>query len=400
MSVDIVEKEKIEKVKWRVVKLKNLVEIIGGGTPSKSNPNYYQGDIPWASVRDLKYHKLYETEFKITNDAVENSSTNIIPKGNIIIATRVGLGKVVYNEIDTAINQDLKGLIISEKIERNYLFYYFLCNAKFIERSGTGATVKGVKLKFIKELDVPLPPPDEQRLIVQKLDRLFAEIDAGIALIDQNIAKAEALKLSVLDEEFSVGNGEWKEEKLKNLIQKTKNKKPKKEFGAQNFTYLDISSINKETKEIEEPKTIKGLDAPSRAKRAVQKGDVLFATTRPNLKNVAIIKEDYDKPIASTGFSVLRVLSERLINSYLFYYLIGEKLQDDILPFIRGAQYPAISDRNLKNLKIPIPGVKEQQKIVQKLDALFTEMDSLVLEYNQKRENLEALKSSLLDRAF
>src|SRR5690625_1961411 len=167
MSVDIVEKEKIEKVKWRVVKLKNLVEIIGGGTPSKSNPNYYQGDIPWASVRDLKYHKLYETEFKITNDADENSSTNIIPKGNIIIATRVGLGKVVYNEIDTAINQDLKGLIISEKIERNYLFYYFLCNAKFIERSGTGATVKGVKLKFIKELDVPLPPPDEQRLIVQ-----------------------------------------------------------------------------------------------------------------------------------------------------------------------------------------------------------------------------------------
>src|SRR5699024_10274586 len=150
----------------------NVVKIIGGVTPKKYNKKYYKGDIPWASVRDLNNYHLFDTEFKISEKAIENSSTNIIPKGNIIIATRVGLGKVVYNEIDTAINQDLKGLILTDKIERNYLFYYFLWNAKYIEESGTGATVKGVKLSFIKELEIPLPSLSEQRRIVSKLDAL------------------------------------------------------------------------------------------------------------------------------------------------------------------------------------------------------------------------------------
>jgi type I restriction enzyme S subunit len=96
---------------WEEKKLREVCNIIGGGTPSKKNDEFYIGNIPWATVRDMKTDKIKDTEFKITSKAVLNSSTNIIPKGNVIIATRVGLGKTCIIESDTAINQDLKGII-------------------------------------------------------------------------------------------------------------------------------------------------------------------------------------------------------------------------------------------------------------------------------------------------
>lgn len=81
------------KKNWHVKKLGEICNIIGGGTPSKSNASFYTGSILWATVRDMKNKVILDTEYKITQVAVKKSSTNIIPKNNVVIATRVGLGK-------------------------------------------------------------------------------------------------------------------------------------------------------------------------------------------------------------------------------------------------------------------------------------------------------------------
>ena len=106
-------------------KLSDITKIVGGGTPSKSTPTYYQGNIPWATVRDMNEYDLSKTEFSITNEAVKSSATNIIPANNVIIATRVGLGKVCILMQDTAINQDLKGIIPTKPMNFKYLFWWF-----------------------------------------------------------------------------------------------------------------------------------------------------------------------------------------------------------------------------------------------------------------------------------
>ncbi len=377
---------------WKCQKLKNIVTIIGGGTPSKSNKNYYKGSIPWASVRDLNDHYLLDTEFKITETAIENSSTNIIPKGNIIIATRVGLGKVVYNEIDTAINQDLKGLILTDKVERNYLFYYFLWNAKLIEDSGTGATVKGVKLSFIKELSVPLPPFPEQRRIVSKLDALFAEIDASLALIDQNIKQAEALKLSVLDEEINYRDF-GKVPFLKFIAERKEKLKPEPK---KTYNIIGLENIESYSGKLIDFKPLKGEE--SRSNKAVfKKGDILYSKLRPYLNKVLIA--DFDG-IATTEIIPFIADSEKYTNEFVGYFLRSESIVQKINLSCSGARMPRTKKSFWKTLDIPFPSIKTQQKIVQKLDALFDEIDGLVKDYTQKRENLEALKSSLLDRAF
>ena len=172
----------------------------------------------------------------------------------------------------------------------------------------------------------------------------------------------------------------------------TKNIKPSAS-PEQQFTYIDISSIDRNRKEIVDPKLIVGADAPSRAKKEVIGNDVLFATTRPNLKNIAIFSGDIESPVASTGFCVLRA-SESIDYRYLFRYLTTDFLQDQIAPYIAGAQYPAVTDKNLKRTPIPLPPLDEQKRIVANLDALFTRIDAAITHLQETLELTKALFAS------
>ncbi|HBO4050760.1 TPA: restriction endonuclease subunit S, partial [Pseudomonas aeruginosa] len=136
---------------WPLVKLGNIVDIKGGGTPSKSNPEFWGGNIPWASVKDFKSSSLKETADYITKLGVEKSATNVIPAGNVIVPTRMALGKVAINEVDMAINQDLKALLVNDErtLSKLYLMRFLESKAAFIDEQGKGATVKGITLDVL-----------------------------------------------------------------------------------------------------------------------------------------------------------------------------------------------------------------------------------------------------------
>lgn len=180
---------------WPLQSLGDLCRIIGGGTPRKDRPDYYAGHIPWATVRDMRADVIASTEFQITPEAVSASATNVIPAGNVVIATRVGLGKVCLLERDTAINQDLRGVVPAtpDTITSRFLFWWFKSISDTIVSAGTGATVQGVKLPFIQALRVPVPPVDEQRRIVAVLDEAFAHIATARANAEKNLRDARAL---------------------------------------------------------------------------------------------------------------------------------------------------------------------------------------------------------------
>ena len=174
-----------ESVAWPRVRLGEVCEIIGGGTPSKAIANYYKGQIPWATVRDMNCEVIEKTEHCITQEAVANSATNIIAKGEVVISTHVGLGKVCILGQDTAINQDLKAIIPIDSLLRRYLYYWFRSKAEYIASHGKGATVKGVTIDFVKGLTLPLPPLAEQRRIAAKLDWLCGIIAKRKAQLSQ-----------------------------------------------------------------------------------------------------------------------------------------------------------------------------------------------------------------------
>ncbi|HFI2691941.1 TPA: restriction endonuclease subunit S [Streptococcus suis] len=159
---------------WEWVRLGNIIlQNIGGGTPNKGNQEYWNGDIPWASVKDLNVEFLTETQDYITKYGLENSSTNIVPKDNIIIATRMGLRKVCNNKIDVAINQDLRGLIFLNEIVSSYFMKIY----PILKFSSSGTTVKGISLESLNSHLIPLPPLAEQKRIVTQIERALEKVE-------------------------------------------------------------------------------------------------------------------------------------------------------------------------------------------------------------------------------
>ncbi|MDH2923781.1 hypothetical protein A4A71_00090 [Nicoletella semolina] len=160
---------------WGWVRLENIILFnIGGGTPSKNISEYWNGEIPWASVKDLDKDSIYlnNTSDFISDLGLENSSSNIIPKNNIILCTRMGLGKIAINNIDVSINQDLRGIILSNDVDKLFFVYFF----KTLNLQGQGLTVKGLPVEELNKIYFPLPPLNEQKRIVEKIEKLFSTL--------------------------------------------------------------------------------------------------------------------------------------------------------------------------------------------------------------------------------
>lgn len=155
--------------------------------------------------------------------------------------------------------------------------------------------------------------------------------------------------------------------------------------------YIDVGSVDRERKEITDAKVIQASGAPSRARKLVQEGDVLVSNVRPNLNAVALVGPELDGATASTGFSVLRA-NEQANNRYLFYRLISQHFVDDMVAQATGASYPAVSEAIVLSHKIPLPPLKEQQRIVEILD----QADAL----RQQRRKADELSQRIIPAIF
>lgn len=159
----------------------------------------------------------------------------------------------------------------------------------------------------------------------------------------------------------------WGTVKIGRLCDKTGMTDPRRKPDV-SFRYIDISGIDRELKRIATTTDIAGADAPSRARQVVKVNDVLVSTVRPNLNAVATVPTELDGEIASTGFCVLRAVESVLEPRLLFYFTRSEQFINTLLQHVRGANYPAVTDRNVLDVEIPWPAKSEQQRIVEILD--------------------------------
>lgn len=168
--------------KWQLVKVNDLtIKMFGGGTPSTFRPEFWNGGQPWTTSAVIKDDDIYLIEYKrcITKDGLMKSSTKIVPKGGILIGTRVGVGKCAVASFNIAISQDLTGIILKPII----LPEFFVISMKlpsfqnWFEENKRGATIKGVTRIDIGSLKIPLPSLDEQRYIVDILLKIHNFIE-------------------------------------------------------------------------------------------------------------------------------------------------------------------------------------------------------------------------------
>lgn len=188
---------------------------------------------------------------------------------------------------------------------------------------------------------------------------------------------------------------EWSSQRIGDLVVRTQQRNPSA-TPQKRFTYIDVSAVSNTSFRITEPTDILGSEAPSRARKVVHAGDVLFATVRPTLKRVALVPRNLHDQIASTGYIVLRSQPEKLDPGYLYFCLLTDGFTAVMRELERGASYPAVRDSDVFNEVIPVPSLAEQRKIAGVL--------GLVKPALEQQERLIAmtteLKKALLHQLF
>jgi type I restriction enzyme S subunit len=362
---------------WETKKLGDVCQVVGGGTPPKDREDFYRGNIPWATVRDMRQEIISETEFKITEQAVKSSATNIIPANNVVIATRVGLGKVCFIERDTAINQDLRGIIPIKNKELlvRFLFWWFKSVAHLIEQEGTGATVQGVKLPFIKSLSIPLPPLPEQKRIVAILDEAFEGITAAVANAEKNLANARELFEIYRNSIFTQKGEGWIDTCIGDQVMLQRG--------------FDI------TKDQQKPGRVPVVSSggvKSSHDTAMVRAPGVVIGRKGTLGKTFFLEEDFWPHDTTLWVKNFKGNDPRFV--YHFFTAL------DVLHLDTGTANPALNRNQVHPIKIVWPPVDQQKLLADKFDALKIETQRLEGIYQQKLDALAELKQSILQKAF
>jgi type I restriction enzyme S subunit len=182
---------------WEVVELGSVIEkFIGGGTPSRSNGEYWGNQIPWVTVKDFATFNPYSAQESITKKGLISSASNLIPKGTLITSTRMALGKAVIYQVDVAINQDMKALVCGQKLSTEFLYFWFEANKNKIDELGSGSTVKGLSLPDLRKVSFLLPPKQEQTAIAT----ILSDMDEEIQALEQRLSKTRQIKQGMMQE--------------------------------------------------------------------------------------------------------------------------------------------------------------------------------------------------------
>jgi type I restriction enzyme, S subunit len=162
-------------VSWPTVPLEDCARIVSGATPSTAIPDFWDGDIGWATPKDLSEldgRMISDTPRKITAAGLASCAAEILPAGSVLFSSRAPIGHVAINQIPLATNQGFKSFIPDrQKLDAGYLYWWLRQNRSYLEGIGNGATFKEVSKAVIGRVNVPLPPLSEQRRIAAILDQ-------------------------------------------------------------------------------------------------------------------------------------------------------------------------------------------------------------------------------------
>jgi len=398
---------------WVWTYIGNICSFIGGGTPSKNIAEYWNGQIPWASVKDIKDNELFSTQDNISKEGLANSAANLCKVNDLLLVTRIEPGKSIISRIATAINQDLK--IVRSYIGSEFLHYYFITIRHILEQKSSGSTVLGITISNVSRTEIPLPPRPEQQRIVERIESLFAKLDRAKELAQNALDTFETRKAAILHKAFTgeltakwreangVGMESWDEKRLSELsVLITKGASPK----WQGIDYTDdkeqtlfVTSENVREGYIDLQKE-KFLDNKinSIQKRSILKnGDLLLNIVGASIGRAAIF--DIDR-LANINQAVCLIrLKDNIDHFFINYYLNSPAA---LLYYTANKVDVARANLSLGDVSaiaVMIPSLPEQQEIVRILDSLF-EKEQRAKELCDVIGKIDMMKKTVLARAF
>lgn len=384
---------------WAVIEVGEVCDkFLNGGTPSTQVEEYWNGKIPWITGADIVEQRISDVRKFISEKAVKESSTNVIPKGKLVLVTRTGVGKLAVAPFDVAISQDLTGLFLNEKlIDTEFVFYFFKGSENRLRQLNQGTSISGITRDVLKALKLPLPPLREQKAIVLILSLMDNYIVKTNLLITQKELQKKWLMQNILSgKQRLIGyDKNWKEYRIEELFEKVfryvewsdeslyKLVSLRRRYGGL-FERGDFFGSQIEVKKI---KSIGHKDFLI-SKRQVSHGAWGIVTPEFHDRKVS---DEYDSLIVKDNEKLLIDFWDwfskiPLLNHYAFLASNGVHIEKLIFDF-----------DTFKRRKVLIPStIEEQSAIAQVLQAADKEIQLLKVKTEKLREQKKGLMQVLL----
>lgn len=386
---------------WSYKKIKEVGKVIGGTTPSTSNPDFWGGNLCWISPAELHgEHYLYDSVKKITHKAVDAKKLKELPVGTVILSSRAPIGKLTINKTPMYCNQGFKCIVCGSELYNEYLYWWLYGKKDYLNSLGKGATFSEISKTVVEDIVIPVAPMEEQHSIVSRLDSAFSHIDALKANAEKQLNEARKLFQAELTECMKPKEG-WEEKTLKEVgITQTGTTPPKSDTSnyGEYISFIRPAELNFDG--------MGGINYESEIKLS-EKGVERSRLIKANSILMCCIGS-----VGKMGFSTKEVTCNQQINTitpksnyspkFVYYAMLDKKFLDDIIKEAKSAQatLPIISKGKWERHKIHVPYLVEQHSIVSHLDSLSSTIRKLEELQQKTFAECDALKQAMLREVF
>lgn len=401
---------------WKWCRLGEVADWGSGGTPSRKNPEYYQGSIPWIKTGELNETYIFDSEEKVSEDAIKHSSAKIFPKETVVMAMYgATIGKTAIFGIDASTNQACACAICHKELDNHFLFNFLKSKKDYFLYNAKGGAQPNISQEIIKNTLIPLPPTlAEQQRIVKRIESMFAKLDEAKEKAQNVVDGFEIRKAAILHKAFSgeltanwrkengVCDDSWVEKLFDSCIAKMQNGLSKRSGNeGEETVVLRLANMGEDDFDVSDLRTIK-LTSKEKNNYSLAKNDVVMIRVNGSKTNVGrqlLVKNN-------KGWSfcdhIIRIQFEVFcLPNYMVYFSKTKEYIDYVQDnMVSSAGQNTISRKGLSNLSLKVPTLPEQQEIVRILEIIIEKENKAKQAAEAVLEQIDLLKKSILARAF
>ena len=387
-----------------MTKLGDICTVVSGTTPKSDRPEYWDGNINWVTPAELTDDSdvIFESQRKITEKAVIDSSLKPFPTGTVLLSSRAPIGKVAIAGIEMYCNQGFKNLICSDKIYNRYLYHYLKYKTDYLNSLGRGATFKEISKSIVENIEIPLPSLDEQRHIAAVLDK----VSALIAKRHQQLDKLDELGKARFVEMFgdlADPKCQYARCKLVGACVDPDDIKcgpfgtqlSKDEYQESGVAVWEIPQINSGFKEYP-THFLTAEKARQLSAYSLIPGDIAMSR-KGNVGRCGLYPKTFKPGIIHSDVLRIRVDSNRVDPCFMMYQLhFSRAVERQIEMVSSGAIMAGINVTKLKHIYVHIPPVNLQRQFTYFVD----QTENIKTTISGSLEKLETLKKALMQEYF
>ena len=391
---------------WKTATLGKIAKTTSGGTPDKKHSEYYNGSIPWVRSGELDKGVIRDTEIKITQDGLDNSSAKIFPAGTLLIALYgATIGKLAFLGIPAATNQAVCAIFQNDTVSLKYLYYYLLLKRPDLVKQGIGGAQPNISQAILKKLMIAYPvSASEQERIVARIEELFSQLDAGVETLKKTKAQLAVYRQAVITDAYNMGSDApvVRLDEISQIMGGITKGRDLSNSDTIELPYLRVANVQNGYLDLSVIKMIQ-LRQDEKERYLLKRGDVLYTEggDRDKLGRGTVWRDEIPDCVHQNHVFKARIDQERAVPEYVAYWSMSTQARNYF--YQKGKQSVNLASINktvLSALTIPLPIIEIQKEIINHIESRLSVCDSIEQTVDAALQQAEAMRQSILKDAF